>query len=65
MEQIRAMTRTRLLILAAAALSATGGLAAGAWALSAGALDQAVAFTWPGLACALSLALLVPGKAAD
>ena len=59
------MPRTRLLILVIAALCAAGGITAGALALMAGAVDQAVAFTWPGLAGAVSLALLAPGKAAD
>ncbi|MGJ3233002.1 MAG: hypothetical protein ACFE0P_14525 [Oceanicaulis sp.] len=59
------MTRMRLLILAAAAASAAAGVAAGAWALMGGAVDQAVAFTWPGLAGAVSLALMAPGKTAD
>ena len=59
------MTRIRLLILAAAGVCAAAGLGAGAWALSAGAVDQAVAFTWQGLAGAVSLALLAPGNAAD
>lgn len=59
------MTRTRLLILAAAAICAAGGVTAGAVALAGGMVDQAVAFTWPGLAGAVSLAILAPGKAAD
>lgn len=59
------MTRTRLLILAASGACAAGGLAAGAFALMGGFVDQAVAFTWPGLAGAVSIALLAPGKAAE
>lgn len=52
-------------MLAAAALCAASGLCAGALSLLGGAVDQAVAFTWPGLAGAVGLALLAPGKAAD
>lgn len=59
------MSRIRLLMLAAAALCAASGLCAGALSLLGGAVDQAVAFTWPGLAGAVGLALLAPGKAAD
>lgn len=57
------MSRMRLLILAAAALCAAGGICAGALSLLVGAVDQAVAFTWPGLAGGIGLALLAPGKA--
>lgn len=56
------MTKLRLILLAAAAVSALSGLTAGALSLMGGAVDQAVAFTWPGLAVAISLALVVPGK---
>jgi len=59
------MSRMRLLMLAAAALCAVCGVAAGALSLLGGAIDQAVAFTWPGLAGAIGLALMAPGKAAD
>ena len=54
----------RLIILAIAAITAIGGLLAGALSLMGGALDQAVAFTWPGLAGAVSLALIAPGRPA-
>lgn len=54
----------RLIILAFAALIAIGGLLAGALSLMGGALDQAVAFTWPGLAGAVALALIAPGRPA-
>ncbi len=57
------MTRLRLISLAAAAFSAAGGLAVGALCLMDGALDQAVAFTWPGLAAAVTFALFTPGEA--
>ena len=57
------MTRLRLISLAAAGLSAAGGLAVGALCLMDGALDQAVAFTWPGLAGAVAFALFTPGEA--
>ena len=53
----------RLIILAFAAITAIGGLLAGALSLM-GALDQAVAFTWPGLAGAVALALMAPGRPA-
>ena len=56
------MTRLRLFTLAAATLAALGGLAAGALSLMGGALDQAVAFTWPGLAAGIALALAAPGE---
>lgn len=59
------MLRLRLILLAAAALAAAGGLTAGALSLLSGAVDQAVAFTWPGLAGAVTLALLAPGRASD
>ncbi|WP_439636564.1 hypothetical protein [Oceanicaulis sp.] len=54
----------RLIILAFAAVVAIGGLLAGALSLMGGALDQAVAFTWPGLAGAVALALMAPGRPA-
>ena len=54
----------RLIILAIAALIALGGLLAGALSLMGGAIDQAVAFTWPGLAGAVALALMAPGRPA-
>lgn len=54
----------RLIILAFAAITAIGGLLAGALSLMGGALDQAVAFTWPGLAGAVALALIAPGRPA-
>ncbi|VXC97037.1 hypothetical protein [Oceanicaulis alexandrii] len=54
----------RLIILAIAAITAIGGLLAGALSLMGGALDQAVAFTWPGLAGAVALALIAPGRPA-
>ena len=57
------MTRLRLISLAAAALCAAGGLATGTLCLMAGAVDQAVAFTWPGLAGAVTFALFTPGEA--
>lgn len=56
------MTKLRLILLVAAALSALSGLTAGALSLMGGAVDQAVAFTWPGLAIAISLALAIPGE---
>ena len=54
----------RLIILAAAGVIALGGLLAGALSLMGGAVDQAVAFTWPGLAGAVALALIAPGRPA-
>lgn len=57
------MTRLRLISLVAAALCAAGGLATGTLCLMAGAVDQAVAFTWPGLAGAIAFALFTPGDA--
>lgn len=57
--------RVRLIILGSALLAASAGLAAGALSLMGGAVDQAVAFTWPGLAAAVSLSLIVPPKTVD
>ena len=54
----------RLIILAMAGVIALGGLLAGALSLLGGAIDQAVAFTWPGLAGAMALALMAPGRPA-
>lgn len=55
----------RLIILAASVLAALSGLAAGAFSLMGGAIDQAVAFTWPGLASSIILALIVPPRVRD
>lgn len=55
----------RLIILAASVLAALSGLAAGALSLLGGAVDQAVAFTWPGLASSIMLALLTPPRVRD
>jgi len=54
--------RLRLIILFAAVCAALIGLTAGALSLMGGAVDQAVAFTWPGLASAIALALMAPGR---
>ncbi len=54
----------RLIILLSAVGIAMGGLLAGALSLMGGAIDQAVAFTWPGLAGAVALALMAPGRPA-
>jgi hypothetical protein len=61
----RIMVRMRLILLAAAALAAFTGIAAGAASLSAGSIDQALAFTWPGLAAAVALALIAPARSGD
>jgi hypothetical protein len=63
MQERHAMARLRLITLAAAAVCAAGGLATGTLCLMAGAVDQAVAFTWPGIAGAVAFALFAPGDA--
>ena len=55
------MMQLRLISLIAAGVCAAAGLATGAVCLMAGAIDQAVAFTWPGLAGAIFFALTAPG----
>ena len=57
--------RMRLIFLAAAGLAALSGLTAGALSLMGGAIDQAVAFTWPGLAGAVALALIAPARPSE
>ena len=59
------MTRLRLAILFYAALAAGAGLAAGAASLVYGSVDQAVAFTWPGVAVSVALMLLTPSHGRD
>lgn len=59
------MTRLRLALMFAAALAAAAGLTAGAASLVLGSLDQAVAFTWPGVAVSIALMLLVPSQGRD
>jgi hypothetical protein len=59
------MTRLRLGILFCAVLAAGAGLAAGAASLMQGAIDQAVAFTWPGVAASIALMLAMPSQASD
>lgn len=59
------MTRLRPGILFCAALAAGAGLAAGTASLMQGAFDQAVAFTWPGVATSIALMLLVPSRSTD
>ncbi|MCC5994841.1 MAG: hypothetical protein JJU18_00540 [Oceanicaulis sp.] len=56
------MVSIRFILLSAAALAALGGLTAGAAFLLEGAVAQAVAFTWPGLAGAVAFALAAPGR---
>ena len=57
------MAHMRLISLGFAAVCAGAGLTAGALCLMAGAIDQAVAFTWPGLAAGIAFALAAPGEA--
>lgn len=59
------MLRLRLAIVLCAILAACAGLAAGAASLLQGSIDQAVAFTWPGVAMSLALLLAVPSQAHD
>ncbi len=59
------MTRLRLGILMCAVLAAGAGVAAGAASLMHGAFDQAVAFTWPGVAASIGLMLLAPSQTPD
>jgi len=56
------MLNVRCILLSAAGLAAIAGLAAGAVCLMEGAVAQAVAFTWPGLAGAVTFALAAPGR---
>ena len=56
------MTKLRLSILLASGLCLVGGICAGAMSLASGAIDQAVAFAWPGLGAAIALALTAPGE---
>jgi hypothetical protein len=59
------MLRLRLAIVLCAVLAALAGLAAGAASLLQGSIDQAVAFTWPGVAASLALLLAIPSQARD
>ncbi len=59
------MTRLRLAILFCAALAAGASLAAGAASLVYASVDQAVAFTWPGVAASIALMLLAPAHGRD
>ena len=55
----------RFIIMGFAVLAAVTSLTAGAFSLMGGMVDQAVAFTWPGLAAAVSLSLIVPPNSVD
>lgn len=55
--------RTRYLILTAAFGAAGLGTYAGAINLASGLIDQAIAFSWPGFAAAIVLALAAPSRA--
>ncbi len=59
------MTRLRLVFVLSAVLAAGAGIAAGAASLMHGAVDQAVAFTWPGVAASIALMLIAPSQAND
>ena len=59
------MTRLRLIMIVCAALSAAAGVTAGAASLVLGTVDQAVAFTWPGVAASLALMLMAPSRPQD
>jgi TRAP-type C4-dicarboxylate transport system permease small subunit len=52
----------RLAMLLAAALMTTAGFTASAWSLTQGQTDQAIAFGWPTLAVAVTLALMIPAS---
>lgn len=56
------MTHARLICLCVAAMAAAAGLAAAAVFGVQGALDQAIAFSWPAFGAAVTLALLAPGR---
>jgi hypothetical protein len=55
----------RFIIITTAFLAAFLGITAGALSLMGGMIDQAVAFTWPGLATAVTLSLIVPPRSMD
>ncbi len=59
------MPRLRLALVLCALLAAGTGLAAGIASLMQGAIDQAVAFTWPGVAVSIALMLLAPAQTRD
>lgn len=59
------MTKLRLLMLAASGVCLAASLAAGALIAMHGSIDQAVAFTWPGLGAAIGVGLMTPGEPAD
>lgn len=59
------MLTVRFILLSVAGLAAMGGVAAGAAFLMEGAFAQAVAFTWPGLAGGVAIALAAPGRSGD
>ena len=50
----------RLIVLLIAALLTSAGITAAAWSLTRGETDQAIAFGWPALAVAVTVAILVP-----
>ena len=50
----------RLIVLLIAALPTSAGITAAAWSLTRGETDQAIAFGWPALAVAVTVAILVP-----
>ncbi|XBQ16621.1 MAG: hypothetical protein ABL308_01810 [Oceanicaulis sp.] len=58
------MTKMRLLMLAASGVCLASGLTAGALIALSGSIDQAVAFTWPGLGAAIAFGLITPGETA-
>ncbi|KAA5802187.1 hypothetical protein F1654_10115 [Alkalicaulis satelles] len=59
------MMSVRVILLSASVLAGLGGLAAGAAFLIEGAVAQAVAFTWPGIAGAVAFALAAPGRQSE
>jgi uncharacterized membrane protein YkvI len=50
----------RLVALLAAATLSSAGFTAAAWSLTRGETDQAIAFGWPALAVAITVAVLIP-----
>ncbi len=59
------MAHARLICLNVAAMLAAAGLIAAAAFGLQGALDQAIAFSWPAFGAAVMLALIAPARAAE
>ena len=50
----------RLIVLLTAATLSSAGFTAAAWSLTRSQTDQAIAFGWPAIAVAITVAILVP-----